>query len=144
MPKVTINVPERVLDQIKLMGFDLNSWFELQFVRPVLDKIKQERTQEVIARVEAQITETLDELRKETKIALKQKVEESTEQVQTFEPGVVKDMTDFPPGTGDTGLLEVVKEPVAETIVEPEPIVTTPEIIPTEVKTTTDEAIIEV
>jgi hypothetical protein len=74
--KVTLTVPDKVVDQITEMGFDLQSWFELQFIRPVLDQIRRKKTEKVVAKVEAEIETTITELKVQTKIEAKRQADQ--------------------------------------------------------------------
>lgn len=71
MAKVTLTIPDKVVDQIIDMGFDLQSWFELQFIRPVLDKIRREKQTKVLQKVETELETTITEIHDASKIELK-------------------------------------------------------------------------
>lgn len=92
MPKLSIEIPEEIINLIEADGYDLHSYFYLVFMRPLLERHQVNLEQEVVAIAKEEIDAKIEAVKESVVVAV-----EKAEVTPDPEPIVDETPTDSVP-----------------------------------------------
>jgi hypothetical protein len=84
MPKLSIEIPEEIMNLIEADGYDLHSYFYLVFMRPLLERHQVSLEKEVIAIAKEEIDAKIEAVKESVVVAV-EKVEATPDPVPIVE-----------------------------------------------------------